>query len=67
MLLNMPTKRFNVSFRPREVKILNRLSAEWGLDVTNTLRHMVALVGKQEGIITEDEKGGKINTGAPKR
>lgn len=46
----MPVKRYNISFNPSHQKVLDRLCTKWGLDVTNTLRHMLMVVAAQEGI-----------------
>lgn len=56
MLLGMTLKRYNIGFHPQQQKLLQRLSAKWGLDITNTLRHCVARVAEQEGLSAD---GGK--------
>lgn len=52
----MALKRYNISFHPPQQKLLDRLAAKWGLDITNTMRHCLARVAEQEGLTAEAPK-----------
>lgn len=49
----MALTRKHVAFNKTTMEILDKLSAKWGLDFSNTLRHCVMLVAQQESILVE--------------
>jgi hypothetical protein len=53
----MALKRIQVGFAPAQLRVLERLSAKLGLDITNTIRYCVARIAEQEQV--EREKPGK--------
>ena len=46
----MALKRIQVGFAPAQLRVLEKLSAKLGLDITNTIRYCVSRIAEQESI-----------------
>lgn len=52
----MALTRKHIAFNKTTEDIVEKLSARWGLDFSNTVRHCVMLIAEQESISVEPQR-----------